>query len=418
MVWNFSKELKAYLPQRIFNLLHDAGDKANEKGQDIFLVGGVVRDLFLKRPNFDLDLVIEGDAIGLAQELAKNDVIKLTVHRRFGTARLNFFDFTLDVATARCETYSRPGALPDVQPGIITDDLFRRDFSINAMALYLTPKCFGELIDLYNGRNDIAARLIRVLHPNSFIDDATRIFRAIRYEQRLGFALESKTAELLVRDVSMIRTLSGDRIRHELMLMLMEELPERALKRADELGVLRDLHSSLKGNGWLSERFKRARQLYKSGPLCSFYLCLLIYSLNPGENAQFLARLNFPKKLAEAMRQTLKLKSQLDYLAKPEIKPSDIYRLLHGYTAQAVQANLLAAQSDVIKQRLRLYLDRWRYIKPLLKGEDLERMGMPHGPKLGKALNELHDAKLDGDVRTRKGEEKLVRSWLDNLHEP
>src|SRR4030042_521069 len=187
---NFSKEIRAYLPQRIFNLLRDAGDKANKMGQEMFLVGGGVRDLFLGRPNFDLDLVIEGDAIKLAQELAKSSRVKLIVHRCFGTAKLNFSDFTLDIAAARRETYSRPGALPDVQPGTINDDLFRRDFSVNAMALCLAPERFGELIDLYHGQDDIANRLIRVLHPNSFIDDATRIFRAIRYEQRLGFTLE------------------------------------------------------------------------------------------------------------------------------------------------------------------------------------------------------------------------------------
>ena len=414
MAKNLSKELKAYLPQRIFNLLRDTGDKASRMGQEVFLVGGVVRDLFLARANFDLDLVIEGDAIKLAQELAKSSQVKLIAHHRFGTAKLNFLDFTIDIAAARRETYSRPGALPDVQPGTVNDDLLRRDFSVNAMALRLTPGRFGELIDLYHGQDDIANRLIRILHPKSFRDDATRIFRAIRYEQRLGFTLEPKTAELLIRDAAMIRTISADRIRHELMLILMEEFPERALKRSGELGVLSELHPSLKGSGWLSERFEQARQFPKISSLYPLYLCLLVYRLAPNENDQFLSRLNFPKKLAEAMRQTLQLKAQLDLLAKTELKPSDIYQLLHGYTSQAIQANLLAVQSNVIRQNLQLYLTKLRYVRPLLTGDDLQKMGVPHGPQLGKMLSALYEAKLNGEVRTRRGEEQLLRSWINS----
>ena len=411
---NLSEELKEYLPQRLFNLLRDAGDEASKLGQEIFLVGGVVRDLFLERENFDLDLVVEGDAIKLAQRLAEGSQAKLISHRRFGTAKLNFFDFSIDIAAARRESYSKPGALPDVQSGSISDDLSRRDFSINAMALRLAPECFGELIDLYYGQEDINNRLIRILHPKSFIDDATRIFRAIRYEQRLGFTLEPHTAELISRDIAKIRTISGDRIRHELILVLMEEFPERALKRAGELGVLSELQSALGGNGWLSEEFRQARRLHKHGLLYPLYLCLLIYNLAPNENAQLLSHLNFPKKLAEAMRQTLQLKAQLEHLAKPELKPSDIHQLLHSYTAQAIQANLLAVQSNVIRQNLQLYLTKLRYVRPLLTGDDLQKMGVPHGPQLGKMLSALYEAKLNGEVRTRRGEEQLLRSWINS----
>lgn len=412
---NLSSKLKEYLPPQILNLLRSAGGKASALGQEIFLVGGVVRDLFLGRANFDLDLVVEGDAIKLAQELAEDGGAKLIVHHRFGTAKLNFTDFSLDIAAARRESYSRPGALPDVQPGTITDDLFRRDFSINAMALYLTIERFGELIDLYQGREDIEKHLIRILHSNSFMDDATRIFRAIRYEQRLGFTLEAHTAELIRRDSAMIRTISGDRIRHELMLILMEELPERALRRAGELGVLSELHQYLEGNGWLSARFEQVRQLQKGSSLYQLYLCLLIYNLAGNEIEQFLSRLNFPKKLAETMRQTLQVEAQLNYLDKPNLKPGDIYKLLHSYTSQAIQANMVAVQSDIIMQHLKLYLAKLRYIRPLLTGEDLKKLGVPPGPELGKILNELHEAKLNGEARTRKGEEKLVRSWLSSL---
>ena len=408
---NLSSQLEEYLPQQILKLVKGAGEKGSQLGQEVYLVGGAVRDLFLGRTNFDLDLVVEGDAIRLAQELAKDSQAKLTVHPRFGTAKLSYTDFSLDLATARRETYSQPGALPTVQPGRLTDDLRRRDFSINAMALCLAPQRFGELVDFHHGKEDLDNGLVRVLHPNSFIDDATRILRGLRYEQRLGFKLEPKTAELLRRDVVMLDTISGDRIRHELELILKEDCPERVLRRADELGVLRKLHPSLKGNGWLSERFDQARRLYKRTSPSSLYLCLLIYNLTDKENEQFLSRLNFPKRLAQAMRHTLQLKTQLHSLASLQIRRSDIYQSLHGYTPHAIQANALASESPAVSRHLQLYLTKLRYVKLLLNGEDLQRMGVPPGPQLGKLLEALHEARLNGEVRTREEEEKLVLAW-------
>jgi len=408
---NLSSQLERYLPPPVLALAKIAGKEASEVGQELYLVGGVVRDLFLGRANFDLDIVVEGDAISLAQRLAKDSQAKLTVHSRFGTAKLNYPGFSLDLATARRESYSRPGALPAVQPGSLTDDLIRRDFSINAMALYLNPQRFGELVDLYHGKDDLDNRLIRILHPNSFIDDGTRIPRAIRYEQRLGFKLEAETEKLLRRDVSMFDTISGDRIRHELELILKEDKPELVLRRAEGLGVLRQLHPSLKGNGWLSQKFKQARQSHKRISFPSLYLCFLIYNLTDKENEEFTSRLNFPKNSAQAMRHTLQLKAQLPSLANPQLKPSDIYQSLHSYATPAIQANALASESPIASQHLRLYMTKLRYVKTLLSGEDLKSMGIPTGPQIGEILDALHKAKLNGELKTRRDEEKLVHSW-------
>jgi tRNA nucleotidyltransferase (CCA-adding enzyme) len=408
MTDNLSKQLEKYLPPPVLALVKIAGKDARELGQELYIVGGVVRDLFLDRANFDFDLVVEGDAITLAQKLAKESQAKLTIHSRFGTAKLLYPDFNIDLATARRETYSRPGALPTVEPGSLKDDLIRRDFSINAMALHLNPQRFGELIDLYNGRNDLERRLIRILHPNSFIDDATRILRAIRYEQRLGFKMETETEKLLRRDAAMLDTISGDRLRHELELILKEDEPERILSRAGELRVLSRLHPSLKGDGWLARTFARARQVSQRTTLSNLYLCLIIYNLSEKQNEEFISRLNFPKNTAETMRQTLQLKAQLPELANAGLKPSDIYRLLHGYPATAIQANALASESAIATQHLNLYLHKLRYVKPVLNGDDLKRLGISAGPKIREILDSLQKAKLDGKVRTRKDEEKLV----------
>jgi tRNA nucleotidyltransferase (CCA-adding enzyme) len=411
MSQNLSSQLEKYLPPPVLALVKIAGREASELGQELYLVGGVVRDLFLNRTNFDFDLVAEGDAISLARKFARDSQAKLKIHSRFGTAKLDYPGFSLDLATARSETYSKPGALPTVKPGSLKDDLIRRDFSINAMALHLNPQRFGELIDLYHGKEDLERSLIRILHPKSFIDDATRILRAIRYEQRLGFKLEAETEKLLRRHVAMLHTISGDRIRHELELILKEDEPERALRRAEELGVLSQLHPLLKGNGWLSKMFAKARQIGKLTSLSTIYLCLLIYNLTEKANEQFISRLNFSKSSSQAMRQTLQLKAQLHNLTNPKLKPSEIYQLIHGYSAPAIQVTALASESLIASQHLNLYLNKLRYVKPTLNGEDLKKMGIRTGPKIGEILNALREAKLNGELRTRKDEEKLVHNW-------
>lgn len=413
MAENLSTQLKKYLSPLILKLLKEAGKKAEGLGLKLYMVGGVVRDLFLGRPNYDLDMVVEGDAIALAQEMAEESQAKLTTHPRFGTATLRFTGFSLDFTTARSETYASPGALPTVKPGMIKDDLIRRDFSINAMAISLTPQDFGELLDLYHGRDDLKNGLIRILHSNSFTDDATRILRAIRYEQRLGFKLETETRRLLCRDASLLNTISGDRIRHEFYRLLMDEdKPERFFRRAQKLDVLNKLHPALKGNGWLGNKFAMARQVYKRIGPTPIYFCLLVYHMTEKEAEQFMYRLNMPKGLAEAMRHTLKLKPKLHRLADPKLKPSDIYQLLHDYTTQAIRTNAVATDSPIVSQRLKLYLNKLSYVKPLLNGDDLKKMGILEGPKVGELLKTLHKARLNGEVKTKEDEEKLVRGLM------
>jgi tRNA nucleotidyltransferase (CCA-adding enzyme) len=412
---NLSEQLEKYLPPPVLALIKIAGKDASELGQDLYIVGGVVRDLFLGRANFDFDLVVKGDAIALSQKLAKESQAKLTTHSRFGTAKLQYPDFSIDLATARRETYSRPGALPTVGPGRLKDDLIRRDFSINAMALHLNPQHFGELVDLYQGRDDLKRRLIRILHTNSFIDDATRILRALRYEQRLGFKLEAETERLLRRDTAMLDTITCDRLRHELELILKEDKPEQAIRRAGELGVLKQLLPSLKGNDWLGKMLARARQIDTRVSLSAIYLCLLIYNLTENRNEEFILRLNFPKSAAQAMRQTLQLKSQLGRLANPKLKPSDVYQSLHNYATTAIQVNALASESPIASQNLQLYLAKLRYVKPLLNGDDLKKMGISAGPQIGEVLSALRKARLNREIRTRHDEEKLAYSWRHNL---
>jgi len=402
--------MEQYLPRQLLELVQDISGQAAKRGQRIYIVGGVVRDLLLGYPNFDLDLVVEGDAVKLAQKVAETSQANLLAHHRFGTAKLRYENFTLDMATARKETYARPGALPTVTPGTLKDDLIRRDFSINAMAISLAANDYGELVDPYQGKSDLGHRLIRILHPGSFSDDATRILRAVRYEQRLCFELETQTARLLKRDIPMLDTISGDRIRHELELIFKEKQPEFIINRLGELGVLQGISPFLKGDGWIVEKFGKARRLKKPTQLPSLYFCLLIYSFSETGIEQFLARLNIPAKLSRAMRDTLRLKTKLPLLDKPSLKPSEIYYLLREYEPLAIQANAIASEPSMAQRYLQLYLTKLRYVRTSLDGEELKRLGISAGPEMGKILQILHKAKLDGEVRTKADEKKLALS--------
>lgn len=240
MLMNIS-ELLSKLPLRVLNLLRDTGICAEEMGFYTYAVGGLVRDLFLRRDNLDVDVVVEGDGIAFASGFSAGHNARLLTYEKFGTANIVLPDgFKIDVATARTETYEHPAALPFVTPGSIRDDMFRRDFSINTLAVGLNPDRFGELLDLFHARNDIKKRLIRVLHERSFMDDPTRIFRAVRFEKRFGFRIDDVTEKLIQDAVSagLIERLSGYRISSELRLILKEEMPLLSVERLSELGVL------------------------------------------------------------------------------------------------------------------------------------------------------------------------------------
>jgi len=416
---NLSGQIKKQLPAELVNFMQNAGKIAASQGQNLYLVGGVVRDLLLEKANFDLDLVLEGDAINLAQQLHQPAVMKLTTHPHFGTAKLQWGKWSVDLTTARSETYPKPGALPSVKPGSIESDFFRRDFTINAMAVHLNPDRYGELVDLYGGRDDLEHRLIRILHEKSFIDDATRIWRGLRYEQRLDFQLEAATLKLLQRDIPMLDTISGDRIRYELECIFNEELPEKVLRRAQELGVLARLQPSLRGNGWLTEKFKKIRQISSPDlPSIALYLSLWFYHLNLAEIEELISNLRLPRRVAQPLSDTIKLKARLDSLADPKLKPSRVYSLLHGYSPVAISANWLASESPTPRRHLKLFRDKLRYVKSTLTGNDLINMGIPPGPKIKEILGRLHEARLDSKVTSKQGEIDLVKQWLKGSPSP
>lgn len=407
---NLADKMEKRLPAELVSFIKQTGRLADKREQRIYLIGGAVRDLLLDKNNLDIDLSVEGDAVALARELIKETGNKITIHRQFKTAKISWNEWSIDLATTRQESYARPGALPTVKPGSIDDDLFRRDFSINAMAISLNSQTYGRLIDPYSSQRDLKDRLIRVLHTKSFIDDSTRIWRGLRYEQRLDFRLEANTLNLLKRDIAMLDTISGDRIRYELECTLREGHPEKVLRRADELGVLEKINPALRGDGWLAEGYADARQMsLPHKPSVALYMALLAYRLSDEERGQLISYLRLPKLAARTLRESGGIRVKLKELAYARIKPSSIYHLLDGYSPQAIKVNIIASDSEKARHNMQLYLDKLRQIKPLLTGNDLMDMGIPPGPRIKEMLNRLLDARLDGEVRTRQDEERVVR---------
>jgi tRNA nucleotidyltransferase (CCA-adding enzyme) len=416
---NLVQRMRRQLPAELREFLQVAGGQAEAQGHALYLVGGAVRDLLLERPNTDFDLVLEGDAPSFARRLARlmrdgSDDRRLpdrvTIHPRFGTAKFQRGDITIDVVTARSETYARPGALPTVKPDTIRDDLFRRDFTINAMAIELMPASIGRLLDYFYGIKDLQRGLIRILHNRSFIDDATRMLRAVRYEQRLGFKLEDDTERLLKRDVSYLDTISGDRIRHELELICREDNPEQMLERAQTLGVLPQIHPALKVDGATAERLRRARQ--QGTTETDMYLSILAYPLSEEESEDFVERLNITGELKRGLKQLPRLKAKFPALASPNIVPSAVYRLLQKYHPGAIATCAFATDDPAVRSQLERYLNELRYVKTSLDGDALKALGVASGPRLGKMIETLREARLDGTVNTREEEASLVHRLL------
>lgn len=408
-----SRLLEQLRPAPLLTLLRQAAAMARQTGIPLYLVGGTVRDLLLGRVGRDVDLVVEGDALAFAQRLSETSGGELTTHPSFGTAKLRWPQQSLDMAMARAESYQRPGALPTVRPGTIQDDLRRRDFTINAMALGLAGPQQDQLVDPHGGTLDLRAGLVRVLHEGSFVDDATRILRALRYEQRLGFRLEDRTQELLRRDLDMISTLTPERIQGELELTLSEEQPERVLHRCQELGVLNALYPGLRGNGWLSEAFSRARKERDSHVVLEdLYLCLWTFPLSDGELGGLVQRLKLVGSWARLLEDLSYLKGAASRLEQPRVQPSEVYHLLYGRAPAAIQAVALTSDSPLLHQRLKDFLATTRYVKSMLKGEDLMALGVTPGPAMGDLLRQLREARMDGWVTTREDEEELARLWV------
>ena len=255
--------IEKLFPAHVYNSMLEFGKIGDEMGYPVCLVGGIVRDLLLGRMNLDIDIVVEGDGIAFAGQLIKRPGREVVPFKKFNTATISFPEgFKVDVATARTETYRHPAALPEIHKSSIVEDLSRRDFSINAMAIRLNHNGFGRLIDCFNGIKELDTGVVRVLHDRSFIDDPTRIFRAVRYEQRYGFNIEPRTDNLMKNAIAqgLVGKLEGYRIRNELIALLNEGIAIKGLKRLEGYGLIDYIHSDIKLTDEVARNVKRVSQ--------------------------------------------------------------------------------------------------------------------------------------------------------------
>lgn len=409
---DYLKILEEQTSPRLWALVRRLGELAEARRTPLFLVGGRVRDLLLDKGGVDFDLVVEGDALELVRALAVDQGGEAVVHPRFGTATYRHDDLAVDLATSRAEDYSRPGVLPDVRPGPIEEDLKRRDFTVNAMAIPLSPPNPGSLLDQFGGREDLSNGLIRILHEGSFVDDPTRIMRAIRYEQRLGFEIEPETLDLIARDLHLLPAVGIDRLRREIELFLLEREPELHFGRAVELGIVNVIEPELRLGDGLSTLFASARRDLENVD-STIYLSLLLYATEKQRAHSFLKRFRFPKDWIQTVVGMLDLRDRETELAGPRLRPSEVYGFFKGCGRQSVQAFGVAAQRGIVRSRVSDYLNGLSGVQPDLSGKDLMSIGVPRGPWVGKFLNRLLNARLDGVVGSREEEANLVKKWLE-----
>lgn len=420
---NLAGMLRERLPSTLIRLFADLGSVADSLGYSAYLVGGFVRDLFLKRENLDVDVVIEGDGIRFAQEFAKLHDVKVRSHQKFGTAVLIFPDrFKVDVATARIEYYESPAALPSVEESSLKMDLYRRDFTMNTLAIKINKRDYGTLVDYFGALKDVREKVIRVLHNLSFVEDPTRVLRAIRFEQRFGFKIGKLTLALMKNAVKInsFKELSGRRLFLELKYLLMEQEPSRAIERMSEFDLLKFFSPGIKFTPELKTLLGEIK-----GVLSWFNLLYLeesyepwkVYwhSLTSGLDVESLrelcAKLQWESLESEAfLRQRAGITRLPDSLRRLDEEDNlSLYTLLSQYDTEILLYLMARSDSKVVKRWISHYCTKLKGTRCTLRGRDLKSMGLKPGPLYKHVFQDLLEARLNGLVGNREDEIRYVR---------
>jgi tRNA nucleotidyltransferase (CCA-adding enzyme) len=393
----------------------------------VYAVGGFVRDLLLRRPNLDIDIVVEGDGIAFARTFAAEHGTRARSHKKFNTAVLIFpGGQRVDVASARFEYYQYPAALPVVEFGSLKMDLYRRDFTVNTLALGLNTDNFGQLIDFFGAQRDLKERIIRVLHSLSFVEDPTRVLRAIRFEQRFGFRIGKQTAALIRNSVKMglMQKLGGRRLFNEIQHILDEDNPAPAVRRLADFEVLTALSPELRFDnrmeqllGGLKEAITWYRLSFLDEPLEGWYVYMLglLSGLKKGELEGICGRLQLPENQRDRIIWTYENFGELlrSFFQLPDIQPSDIYRAFQPFRPEELLFIMGRAESEEKRKMVSHYFYRYRHATTEIKGKDLKALGIPPGPIYRKLLDEVLDARLNGSVKNRAQELEYL-----HLHHP
>jgi len=436
--FNISAKMSKILPSGILNLLRTIGKCANRVGMNAFVVGGFVRDMLLGVGNFDIDIVVEGDAISLGRKIASICKGSLVVYKKFGTATVimdwpkgvhkpsnSKARFKIDFATAREESYEKPAALPTVKFSSLREDLRRRDFTINAMAASLSKGSFGQLIDFFGGEKDIERKTIRVLHDGSFIDDPTRIFRAVRFEQRFKFRIDKYTQGLIKHAVKegMFSRTQKQRIRDEIVLMLKEENPVKAILRMKELHELRFIHKKIRVNKNTETLFKRIKESFiwynksvsktKHIDLWLIYLMALLETLKVPDikclNDKFIFQKRDRVKLLSCAKNNKRI---LKTLSVKKLNPSQIHSILSNQSLEEILFLRAEARKKDVLSNIERFLIRHDKVKIQIGGEELKKLGLKPGPLYTKLLKGVLHQRIDGKIKTKNDEINFVKRSL------
>lgn len=419
---NLRHLMEERLKKDVLKKLKEIGEISERLNYHAYLVGGFVRDLLLGKENYDLDVVVEGDGIKLARELSKVYGLKIVEHREFGTAKVFYKDGVIvDIATSRIEYYEEPGSLPVVEKGSLKLDLSRRDFTINTLAISLNKNTFGELIDFFGGQRDLKERTLRVLHSLSFVEDPTRILRALRFEGRFGFRISKHTLNLMKNALRMgfLTKVEGRRIWNELKLILLEKNPEAILKRMDELGVLSQIYEKLRFDEEMVSIFSEIRGvkswyelLFKERPFdkVRLYLLCLLKDFTSSDIDQFLQKMELKE------RERRKIKADLEMLRelRPKLsmiknaKKSEVYRLLKDLSTEAILLLMAETKDEELRRSISNFVTTSSTVKPEISGKDLKALGFKEGPIFKEILEKLRDLRIDGLVKTKEDEINFV----------
>lgn len=424
---NIQGLLRQRLPADVLQAIVRIGGIAENAGVSAYLVGGCVRDIFLETVSRDLDIVIEGDVVAFVKRLEREMSLNVKVCGRFATAKARLpGGFTVDIAGARRESYPRPAALPVVSASNINDDLFRRDFIVNTLAVKINNSDFGELLDLFGARNDLQNKQIMVLHDKSFVDDPTRIFRAARFEQRLGFTIEGHTEELILqaKKAGIPRQLTRARVGNEIILILKEKEPLKVLLRIDSLLGLRIVHPEIKLDEAVVRQFQCCQQaidVFKKRlpvvPLEDWLVYLMILTRRlPLAQIKMLCRdfsltRSQTEKICSA-RENMEAVSKV-ISRRAAMTRSQIYKILSRLSYEENIFLLSLVKSGRAKERIGMFIYELSRLKIRLRGEDLQKLGIQPGPAYREILQRVLYAVIDGRLKSRADEvgyvKKLVR---------
>ena len=397
--------------QQIFNLCRELSETIAQV-ESVYVVGGVVRDLILGREPVDADISVVGDAGAFSGALAGRLGAARPTESEFLTFKITLGNTSegatsIDVVTARAETYPEPAALPDVVPSSIKDDLERRDFTVNSMGISLSDSDWGNLVDPMNGLGDIMRKRIRVLHDASFIDDPTRLFRAVRYAVRLDFSIDSTTKSLIDDSLGKVDRLSGARLRNEFELMLGEPKRVEILHEAEDLGLLAAISPGLRIGS-------RSLEVMESGASTRFedLLALSTFGLTQDEAEQVAKRFDGPEMWTKTIRGNPELADLVAVLDRSDIRRSEVAEILDSVPLQSIRAYIAAGPPLPRRDRMIEYIDKIRFERPEITGDDLIAAGIEEGPVIGQLIDIVRRARLDGQVKTKQEELDLAKSRL------